>query len=148
MDQEQIVSIESQCKRLTAEYCHFVDHGEAARVADLFTKDGVWASAEVSFDGRDAIRTAMTYRQKNTQRMSRHVCNNFLLTVIDADHAQGTVYLTLYRHDGQEDRAVSPLHGPVMVGEYKDQFLRTSEGWRFSRREVEVSFLKEGEGMS
>ncbi len=59
-----------------------------------------------------------------------------------------SVYLTLYRHDGKEGRRLSPLEGPAMVGEYRDHFLRTPEGWRISRREIEVSFLREEEGMS
>ena len=28
--------IESPCERLVTQYCHFVDHGEAERVAELF----------------------------------------------------------------------------------------------------------------
>ncbi|MCH8850460.1 MAG: nuclear transport factor 2 family protein [Chloroflexi bacterium] len=74
--------------------------------------------------------------------MSRHVCNDFLLNIIDEDHAEGTVYLTLYRHDGEPGRRLSPLEGPQMVGEYRDRFVRTSEGWRFAHREIEISFLR------
>jgi hypothetical protein len=29
-----------------------------------------------------------------------------------------------------------------MVGEYCDRFVRTPDGWRFARREVEVSFFR------
>ena len=145
MDHNEKLLIERECERLVTAYCHYVDHGEAERIAELFSEDGVWTSAEATMDGREAIRKAMAARQANLARMSRHVCNNFLLEIIDADHAEGTVYLTLYRHDGKEGRALSPLEGPAMVGEYRDRFVRTEEGWRISRREIEVDFLRREE---
>jgi uncharacterized protein (TIGR02246 family) len=148
MDQNDKLLIERECERLVTAYCHYVDHGEAERIAELFSEDGVWTSAEATMDGREAIRKAMAARQANLARMSRHVCNNFLLEIIDADHAEGTVYLTLYRHDGKEGRALSPLEGPAMVGEYRDRFVRTEEGWRIAHREIEVDFLRREESSS
>ena len=148
MDQSEEILIERDCERLVTAYCHYVDHGSAERIAELFSEDGVWTSAEVTMDGREAIQKAMAVREANAARMSRHVCNNFMLNIIDADHAEGTVYLTLYRYDGKEGRALSPLEGPVMVGEYRDQFVRTEDGWRISRREIEVDFLRREETSS
>ena len=75
--------------------------------------------------------------------MSRHVCNNLLIRVQDEDHAEGTVYLTLYRHDGDPERKISPLEGPVVVGEYQDRFVRTDRGWRFAERISRFSFVRE-----
>jgi len=142
MDPQEKILIHHECERLVTAYCHYVDHGDASRIAELFTEDGVWTSPEVTMNGREEIRKAMAVREANTARMSRHVCNNFLLDVIDSDQAEGTVYLTLYRHDGNPDRETSPLPGAVMVGEYRDRFIRTSEGWRFQHREIGVSFLR------
>ena len=92
--------------------------------------------------GRDAIRRGSQIRQDNVERMSRHVCNNILIDVIDENNAKGVVYLTLYRHDGKPERRVSPSDVPAIVGEYRDTFVRTPSGWRFKRREVAVSFIK------
>lgn len=133
--------IERACARLVTEYCHVIDHGEAARVADLFTDDGVWRSPEVTMNGIDEVRSGFQARQDNAARMSRHVCNNLLVDVIDEDNAEGCVYLTLYRHDGEEGRPVSPLKGPVAVGEYRDRFRRTPQGWRFAERDTRISFV-------
>jgi uncharacterized protein (TIGR02246 family) len=144
MDDLQTLLIERACQRLVTDYCHFVDHGEAARVADQFTEDGVWASPENTMTGRDAIRRGFERRQANTARMSRHVCDNFRLDVIDADHAEGVVYLTLFRHDGEPGRRTSPVGTPELVGEYRDRFVRTADGWRFARREIAVSFVGAG----
>ena len=142
MNDTERLRIERECERLVTLYCHYVDHGEAERIAELFTKDGAWRSPEVKMEGGDAIRRGFARRQANRARMSRHVCNNCLIDVIDADNARGCVYLTLYRHDGEEGRRISLLDGPVLVGEYRDRFERTAEGWRFAEREIEVSFLR------
>jgi hypothetical protein len=93
-------------------------------------------------NGIEEIRRGFAQRQANRKRMSRHVCNNLHIDVLDADHAEGCVYLTLYRHDGEEGRAFSPLEGPKLVGEYRDSFVRTSAGWRIASREIGVSFLR------
>ena len=136
------LAIERECARLVTAYCHYIDHGSAERVAELFSEDGVWASTEATLEGRDEIRKAMAERRDNAARMSRHVCDNLLIDVIDENSAEGVVYLTLYRHDGKEGRRLSPLEGPLMVGEYQDRFQRGPDGWRITRREVVVDFLK------
>jgi ketosteroid isomerase-like protein len=107
MDDLERLLIERACARLVTEYCHFVDHGEAAKIADQFTEDGVWTSPENTMSGRDAIRRGSQIRQDNVERMSRHICNNLLVDVIDENNAKGVVYLTLYRHDGKPERRVS-----------------------------------------
>jgi len=141
MDATQRMLIERECERLVTRYCHYVDHGEASKIAELFAADGRWTGPGVAMSGEEELRKGFGARQAQTERMSRHVCNNLLIDVRDDDHAVGTVYLTLYRHDGKADRTSSPLEGPFMVGEYRDTFVRTDAGWRFATREIETSFL-------
>jgi len=136
------IQIERECERLVSLYCHYVDHGEAARVAELFSENGVWRGGSVVMQGADQLREGFSARQANRGRMSRHVCSNLVVEVLDADNARGTVYLTLYRHDGEPGRRVSPVEGPNFVGEYRDRFVRTAEGWRFAERVIEMSFVR------
>jgi len=142
MNSTERLEIEAECYRLVTAYCHYVDHGEAGRIAELFTDDGIWASAESTMNGKEAVREGFIRRENNRARMSRHVCNNFLLHEVNDKEARGIVYLTLYRHDGKEGRQFSPLEGPVMVGEYRDHFVKTKDGWRIKHREAEASFLR------
>ena len=114
-------------------------------MAELFSADGAWRGGPSVMEGQQQLREGFAERQANRERMSRHVCNNLLVDVVDADHANGVVYLTLYRHDGDEDRRVSPLPGPQIVGEYRDRFVRTPDGWRFAERKIDVSFVRETE---
>jgi len=141
MDDAERMLIERACARLVTQYCHLVDHGEASRIADLFTDDGVWASPENTMTGRAEIARGFSARERNQRRMSRHVCNNLLVDVESETAASGVVYLTLYRHDGEEGRATSPVGAPALVGEYRDAFEKTADGWRFKRREIVVSFV-------
>jgi len=142
MDDIQKLLIERACERLMIEYCHLVDHGEAARIADQFTEDGVWCSSENTMTGRAEIARGFQRRQDNTGRMSRHVCSNPLIEVIDKGRARGVVYLTLHRDDGPVGRRSSPMNLPEVVGEYRDTFALTHEGWRFSRRDVVADFVR------
>ena len=92
--------------------------------------------------GREAIAKGFSRRQGAARRMSRHVCNNLLVDIVDENNATGFVYLTLFRHDGEPGRSVSPSDVPDIIGENRDTFVRTAEGWRFKRREIHVSFSK------
>jgi ketosteroid isomerase-like protein len=143
MDDLQRMAIERACERLVAQYCHFIDHGEAARVAELFTEDGVWTSPDATMAGREAVLAGFQRRQERAKRLSRHVCCNLLVEIQDEDHASGVVYLTLYRHDGEPGPRIAPLDGPAVVGEYRDAFTRTADGWRFARRDFVIAFMAE-----
>ena len=143
MDDIERMLIERACERLMIEYCHFVDHGEASRIADQFTDDGVWTSPDNTMTGRAEIEAGFGRREAAPRRRSRHVCTNALVNVIDRNNATGVVYLTLHRHDDHErPERVRPSEVPDIVGEYRDTFVRTDAGWRFTRREIAVDFAR------
>lgn len=126
---------ERACHRLVVAYTHLIDGGRAADVADLFAEDGVWSAGKIRYEGREQIRAAFAERQA-LDRTSRHVCTNIGIDVVDADNATGLVYLTLYRGDGPGPHPAIP----DLVGEYRDRFVRTDEGWRFATRTAAAAF--------
>lgn len=134
---------ERECERIIATYCHLVDFGDAPGIADLFTSDGRWTSAEVDMDGQDAIRAGFLRRQGVTRRQSRHLCMNVVVTV-NSDEATGLSYLVNYRHDSPTGTAESPAPAdvPKYVGEYRDRFVRTNDGWRIKERLFDIAFLR------
>jgi hypothetical protein len=137
--------IEHACGRLITDYARFVDFGEAARIADLFTADGVWEGDGLRMEGRDAIRAGFARRQGVTRRVSRHVCTNVTIDVVGADEAHGLCYLINYRFDrsaGDDPTAPAPAGHPKFVGEYRDRFVRTPEGWRFAHRACTLTFVR------
>lgn len=139
----QRMADERACERLIAEYCHLVDFGDAPGIADLFTTDGRWTSAEVDMVGQDEIRAGFTRRQAVTRRQSRHLCTNVVVR-IDGDEATSLCYLVNYRHDSDTGVAEVPAPAglPKYVGEYRDRFVRTDEGWRFAERRFDLAFLR------
>lgn len=125
-------------------YCVLVDSGRAASVVDLFTDDASWSAPGVQMRGRDELRRGFEARQRRTGRVSRHVCTTFDLTRTGATTAEGTVYLTLYRHDlDGSERRPAPLAGPALVGAYHDVFERGPNGWRIADRRLVVDFVAE-----
>lgn len=144
MDDNQRMMIEHECERLVMRYCHLIDGGEAGRVPELFTDDGVWASPGTRMVGRDELSAAMNHRQARRDLRSRHVCSTFVCDVIDEDRATGVVYLSLYRREsGTEHEGPVGMSGPTMVGEYRDEFVRTEHGWRIASRELTLAFTRD-----
>ena len=144
MDDLERLLAERACERLIVEYCRLVDFGEAASIADLFTEDGVWSGVDLVLDGREAIRAWFVERQALERRVSRHICTNVGVDVLSPDVAQSVCYLVNYRHDRREGDQTMPVptEVPKFVGECRDAFRRTDEGWRFTRRQVDVAFVR------
>ncbi len=141
IDDLERLFIERTCERLIIAYSHFIDFGEAARVAELFTADGVWQLDEAAMRGRDEIANGFGRRQANADRRSRHVCTNLMVDVVSPTEATGLCYFSLYRADGVEG-PIAPLDGPAVVGEYRDNFALTDEGWRIAHRKTSAGFVR------
>jgi uncharacterized protein (TIGR02246 family) len=139
---------ERACERLIYQYARFVDSGEAARIADLFSADGVWTAADGrSMDGQDQIRAAFSARQALTRRLSRHVITNVLIDVHNDTEATGTAYLVNYRHDGAGDTVEKPgpARHPKFVGDYHLEFRCVDGEWRIARLRFDLLFLRRSE---
>ena len=135
---------EKACEKLIAEYCHLVDFGNASAIADLFTAGGYWSGPGVEMIGQDQIRAGFSARQDVTRSQSRHLFTTVLVRV-EGDEATSLCYLLNFRHDSPTGVAESPAPAglPKYVGEYHDQFVRTSDGWRFESRRFELAFLRD-----
>jgi hypothetical protein len=144
MEDFERVLAERACERLIVEYARRVDFGESRRIADLFTEDGRWEGTDLVLDGRAAIRDWFEERERLTRRVSRHVCTNIAVEVLSPAEARSLCYLVNYRHDRAEGDVAMPVPAehPKYVGELRDTFRRTADGWRFSSRVVTVAFVR------
>jgi hypothetical protein len=135
---------ERACERLIVRYCQLVDFGHAAQIADLFCEDGEWRGVDLHLQGRDQIRAWFSEREQLTRRVSRHLCTNVGVDLLSDDEAQSLCYMVNYRHDSRDGDPQLPvtLEIPKFVGELHDRFRRTSDGWRFQSRTVELSFVR------
>jgi hypothetical protein len=133
MDDIERLLIERDCTRLSVDYGRFVDFGQASRVADLFTEDGICELSAGRFEGIGQIRAFFEKRQAQADVVSRHVMTNIAIHVHDDGHATGLVYLTFYRVAWDRGEP-APLGLPSYVGSYADEYRRTPAGWRIASR--------------
>lgn len=143
MDDFERLAAEQACIGLITAYTHCADgFQERAGIADLFTADGVWESDEARLEGREQLLRFFGDAEAAAGRKSRHVSSNVAVKVTAADEAEGLSYFTLYRYVGEKPR-VPDLEGqPVIVGQYRDRFVRTEQGWRFAHRRADVGFVR------
>lgn len=135
--------VSSGCRAAIEQLIHrhawLIDHGEAEKVAELFTEDGALFGVGPDKTGRAAIAEWGRQRAAMTERRSRHVHSNILVEADGEDTVRGTTLLTVYRHDGDGEGSASPL----IVGEYEDRFRKQPDGgWLFAERRLSILFGK------
>ena len=122
----ETLTIERTCERLVLDFAYYSDHREYESLAELFASDGVMHRPNGDpLTGSDAILQA--YRSRPAGRVTRHVCSNIRITVQSPDRARGITYAVVYSASGSEK-------AEERIGEFEDEFVRTSEGWRFAVR--------------
>ena len=133
--------IERACERLVTEFFEAIDLRNEAQLDSLFTEDATYArpvSPDTIVSGRDAIRKS--FEARPTGRVTRHTCSNVLITVESGERATGSHRVVLYMGPEQSP---DPQFGykadaRVLVGEFKDVFVKTAQGWRFHARRGRV----------
>ena len=139
MTDDERDAIERSCKKLSIAYAKHADFRDYNTFVDLFTEDGVLEIYGQEIKGRAALLATMSSRPEN--RRSLHLLTNIWIDVLDADHAVGGAYLTVFSVDFDGD-GPAPLQGARMVGNYEDEFVRGTEGWRIARRKLTAVFKK------
>ncbi|MFT7650658.1 MAG: hypothetical protein ACI8Y4_005432 [Candidatus Poriferisodalaceae bacterium] len=128
------------CEELVVKYTHIADFGPGADMADIFTDDGVWTSGQETYEGSKELKGFFGRDRGHTK--SRHVASNIAITLTGDDTATGLSYFTLYRYSEEKPRVPDLDDQPVILGEYTDEYRLTSDGWRISRRQAGVGFVR------
>jgi uncharacterized protein (TIGR02246 family) len=129
--------IERACTRLVLRSIRVFDERDWPAYAQLFTEDGVFIRANEPGEplvGRAAIESALSARPAH--RLTVHFCTNLEVDVVDTKRAEGRCYLLLYSGDASHPQgsAGRPADAVQRLGEYRDSFELTAEGWRIARR--------------
>lgn len=133
---EMRMLIRSQIEELVTEYGYLFDHGQADRMADLFTENAEFHGIAGSAKGRDQLH-ALYVKTAAMMTATRHCCTNLRLTIESPDRASGTVLVTSYGHRGE---GMGKPH-PHTVGDFQDIYVRGADGrWRFASRRVVTVF--------
>jgi hypothetical protein len=123
--------IERDVEKVAIRFFHYLDSYRYDDLAGLFTPDGVWHRQGKELRGSAALLAAMHARPAGT--VTQHVASNILVDVLDADHAETTIYLTVYAHAGDATtKPPVPMSPPGQVGIYREKLARTPDGWRIA----------------
>ncbi|GGB38193.1 hypothetical protein GCM10011380_29490 [Sphingomonas metalli] len=129
MTADETARIEQACARLIARYANLNDAGDWDAVAALYAPDGRMArptAPDAWIVGRDAIRAAFLARPA---RITRHLCANIVVDVLDADTAVAESAVALFVADA-----------PVRVGGFHDRLVRIGDHWLFAERRGYLTF--------
>jgi hypothetical protein len=137
MDPIERLLAERACERLQVTYALTADCGDADGFAALFTEDAAIHIPEYPpFAGYAAIHDSLL-RLAGTGVTMRHVITNQQVTVTGPASATGICYLIVYNNpDPADENGIREVQPPSTVGEYRDQFVRIAEGWRFRERRL------------
>jgi uncharacterized protein (TIGR02246 family) len=113
----------TEIEQLYAKYNDTIDHNDPEGYASTFTVDGVFNNNT----GREALTNFVKqWHERMHGGMRRHWNTNLRISG-DSKQATGSVYLMLV------DLSTQPA-SIVMTGTYADTLVKTSQGWRFSKR--------------
>jgi uncharacterized protein (TIGR02246 family) len=136
LQEAQVAQIQTACTMLVARYCHCADQREHQAFSELFAPDGEWIRPGMHMRGRDEIFRFMDARPP---ALTRHVCGSIHVEVIDADHARGLNYTTVYRAQDYTGGDSARLHAQMVV-DYRDEFVRLDGRWHILKRHTTVIF--------
>ena len=128
----------SEITDLIYRYSYTIDARDLEGFVSLFTDDCRWVAnlpeKPIVLDSRAKLREYVAKRLKyftDQGIQTRHLQTNTILTRVNADQVEGVNYVTLL---GQVKGEAVPR--VISTGIYKDRFVKTEDGWRFSVREA------------
>lgn len=122
------------CMNLVNDYALYRDRFDADSFSSLFTEDASLTVVSQTWDGRAAIRERI--QNLDSSSFIRHLMSTIRITPVDANHATGISYATIYSApDG-----TNTVEGFALMGEYHDEFVRTPEGWKIQTRVLQSVF--------
>lgn len=133
MTETEKLAIEWQCQKLCNQFANYNDQNDFRAVCDLFTGDGsFWRPSvpDTEIKGREEIYQAFL---KRPPLVIRHIVSNCVIEVRSDTEATGLSYIIFLA----APLVYEPLPltaGPLHVGEFRDRFVKTKEGWKFQER--------------
>jgi SnoaL-like protein len=129
-------------RALADEYALASDTADFERFGSLFAVDAEFVASvpgsreSVSVHGRDQIKFGPSGNQVFERTF--HAVHNQIVDV-DGDHAKGITYCTARHLLRKADGSLEVTLAPIL---YHDEFELTDEGWKFSRREIEWTWIE------
>jgi len=126
-----VLEAKDAIRELMAAYAQALDACRFADVAACFAPDGEWTTDYGAARGpaeiEAFIRGIVPVKGEGPQR--KHYITNIIIKVDGETASAVSDYLIVREAEGGLI--------PVMGGTYRDKFVKTPAGWRFSRKELE-----------
>lgn len=134
MQVDDRAEVERLCRELVLAIAFYGDRRDADEGTRLFTVGATWLRAGILYTGLDQIRESF-FVAPETQ-VARHLIGTPFVTVKDSQHASSVTYYSAYVADPGTLEPLFPLafNGPFTVGEWHDEFVLSTDGWRFTSR--------------
>jgi hypothetical protein len=116
------------CSNLVTDYAYHRDQFNAKEFSELFTEDASLTVVNQTWVGRANIEQRI--EGLKTGSTIRHEMSTIRIVPVDDSHATGVSYATIYSAPAGE----TTVAGFALMGEYHDEFVRTAEGWKISKR--------------
>jgi 3-phenylpropionate/cinnamic acid dioxygenase small subunit len=114
---------------LVNEYAWLLDHRRWDDVLGLCTEDAVLRIRGREIVGQEGLARWAEYRAQKSARRTQHQMTLLRLEPVEHGLVKGTAALVLHvAKTGGSGTYVD------LVGEYRDEYVRTDGGWRFRRR--------------
>ena len=139
-EQEQLIKME--IKELADNYGYYRDHFMADEYLSIWAEDAVAVDGDRRWQGHDELRTRVPL-PGSSNRVTMHVMGTSHIDIIDASHATGVHYATIYGgvSDGpREQSEIIQMDGIYLVAKYMDEYLLTEDGWKISYRDIDRVF--------
>ena len=124
-DNEGTISDRIAIQELVHRYCDALCQRDLGALLDTFTNDGIWDIGQGPVVGRDALSDKFCKVFELFDHVIQLSHNGEVK--LDGSTAQGRWYMTEYGLTAKGRRTFYIAH-------YDDEYRRTGDGWRFSRR--------------
>lgn len=142
LPEEQERAIELACTKLYHRMGLAAD-SNLLEFLDLFTTDIVWTRPTMVMHGHDEVRAYLTAEAERTAaHVTRHLYTTVVIDVIDAEHASGRAYATIYRDENPRGGLPVPMELPELVVSYDTGFGREDGQWKISRHTATLTFSR------
>jgi ketosteroid isomerase-like protein len=121
--------------RLVHRYADAVAHRDGDQWASCWAEDATWDLGRGRLvEGRDAIVSLWHEAMGGMAAVVQMAHNGDVEAGADGDHATGRWYIDerFRRADGTNQ---------ILLAHYEDAYVRTADGWRFSRRELRPLYV-------
>lgn len=130
----------SAIEQTLAAYCHRVDRGTAAEVAELFAQDAIlmpYYDGKYDVHGREGVRGWYAFYHQTMGATVKHLKHlvSAASIEIDGDAASSVCYLTAYFTMKADDVVYQAQ------GTYFDTLVRAGANWLFQTRRIEVEHV-------